>query len=153
MALKLECAAFKDGERIGDRHTCEGANVSPPLNWSGAPAETRSFLLLCEDPDAPGRSFPHWAAYNIPADRQGLPEGAGVSGAQGFDQAVNGFGKQAYGGPCPPRGHGTHHYHFRLHALKTARLKVAAGTSFRNLAEAARPHIIETAELIGTYSR
>lgn len=165
MALRLTSPAFGNNTRIPDRHTCEGEDLSPPLQWSGAPSGTKSFVLLCDDPDAPGGTFHHWAMYDIPADQTELHEGyateahvAEVGPAVGIDlrkvhQAVNGFGNASYGGPCPPPGHGTHHYHFRLLALDVDRLELEQQADCPAVAAAARPHAIEETELTGTYSR
>lgn len=154
MAMRLASSAFAQGAEIPKRHTCEGDDISPPLEWSGAPSGTRSFLLVCDDPDAPSGIFRHWAAYDIPADRSGLREGYGPESLEdGFRQAINGFGKPGYGGPCPPPGHGVHHYHFRLSALSEATLPVASSASCGEVIAVARPYVIEFVELIGTYAR
>jgi Raf kinase inhibitor-like YbhB/YbcL family protein len=123
--MQLRSSAFSDGGPIPWRFSCEGDDLSPPLQWSNTPAETRSFVALCDDPDAPAGTWHHWAAYDIPADRTMLPEGAGRSGGgEGLKQAINDFGQPGYGGPCPPHGHGPHHYHFRLLAISSASLIV-----------------------------
>jgi Raf kinase inhibitor-like YbhB/YbcL family protein len=154
MALRLSSSAFVHGERIPRRYTCEGEDISPPLAWSGAPAGTKSFVLLCDDPDAPRGTWHHWAAFNIPADRAALEEDFPTHATVGsVRQAVTDFGRPGYGGPCPPRGHGTHHYHFRLLALSVAKLDLPLDATFAQVAAAAKPHVIGTAELMGTYSR
>jgi Raf kinase inhibitor-like YbhB/YbcL family protein len=110
---------------IPRRFTCDGEDLSPPLDWSGAPAGTRSFVLLCKDPDAPAGTWHHWAAYDIPAGQTALAAGgAGHAESQGFKQAINDFQRPGYGGPCPPRRHGPHHYHFRMLALSVDRLAI-----------------------------
>jgi len=126
--------------------------VSPPLDWSDAPAEARSLVILCDDPDAPAGTWRHWAAYNIPVDRAGLPEGA-ARHAVGFSQALNDFGRPGYGGPCPPRGHGPHRYHFRLLALSTDHLRVGRDPPCRDVEREARKHLLAEAVLIGVYER
>jgi Raf kinase inhibitor-like YbhB/YbcL family protein len=152
--MRLTSSAFSDGGAIPRRFTCEGENLSPPLRWSDAPAETRSFAVLCDDPDAPAGTWHHWAAYDIPTDRATLAEGAGRSGgAAGLKQAVNDFSRAGYGGPCPPHGHGPHHYHFRLLALSSASLTVHKGPSCRDVEREARKHLIAEAALIGLYER
>ena len=113
--MKLVSSAFADGAAIPRRFTCDGENLSPPLQWSGAPAGTRSFVLLCDDPDAPAGTWHHWAVYDVPPVLTDLADGAALN--MKMKQAVNDFRKVGYGGPCPPRGHGPHHYHFRLLAL------------------------------------
>jgi Raf kinase inhibitor-like YbhB/YbcL family protein len=112
--MQLGSSAFANDATIPRRFTCDGEDLSPPLDWIGTPAETHSLVLLCDDPDAPAGTWHHWAAYDIATDRAGLAEGATLyADRQGFKQAVNDFHRSGYGGPCPPRGHGPHHYHFR----------------------------------------
>src|SRR5438094_9131345 len=118
MTLTLRSPAFNDGERIPDRHARNHGNVSPPLQWSGEPDGTRSFVLVVEDPDAPRGLFRHWAAFDISPDRHRLDEGAGGRG-DALSQGANDFGDTGYDGPQPPQGHGPHHYHFRIAALDT----------------------------------
>lgn len=153
MALQLSSSAFEQGAEIPKKYTCEGDNVSPPLRWRDPPPGTRSYLLVCHDPDAPGGTFRHWAAHEIPTERLELKEGDGNERSEGLEQAVNGFGKAAYGGPCPPEGHGVHHYHFRLMALSEPSLPVASDASCAEVEAVAEPHIIAEAELVGTYQR
>lgn len=154
MTLSLASPAFKANGAIPEQYTCEGADQSPPLAWRGAPKETRSFALVCLDPDAPNGVFHHWAVYDIPADMTGLPAGFSSRKEAGeAKEAVNDFRKAGYGGPCPPRGHGPHHYHFQLFALGAAGLTLPAEAGCRDVIEAARPHTIERAELIGVYER
>jgi Raf kinase inhibitor-like YbhB/YbcL family protein len=121
--MRVRSSTFSDGGSIPRRFTCEGENLSPPLHWSDAPAKTRSFAVLCEDPDAPAGTWHHWAAYDIAAERTALPEDACRHGGKdGLKEAINDFGRSGYGGPCPPRGDGPHHYGFRLLALSTDRV-------------------------------
>jgi len=154
MVMVLTSTAFGDGERIPELYTCDGADISPPLRWSGVPAGTRSFAILCDDPDAPGGTWTHWAAFDIGADadrlRESFPKGSRVDHVR---QALTDFGRTGYGGPCPPRGHGVHHYHFRILALDVERLDLPARATFEDVAEAAEPHMLEQATLTGTYSR
>ena len=154
MALVLSSPAFANGQKIPTKYTCDGKNVSPPLQWSGAPSETRSFVLILEDPDAPSGVFRHWAVYNLPPECTALPEGVGKgSRAAQLEQGVNDFGHARYDGPCPPAGHGTHHYHFRLAALDTPRLAVAPAAKVADIWQAAAPHNLAETELVGTYAR
>jgi Raf kinase inhibitor-like YbhB/YbcL family protein len=154
MAFQLSSAAFKDGERIPDRYTCTGQDISPPLAWSGAPEGARSFALLCDDPDAPGGTWHHWAVFDLPADTRSLPEAYPTDATVGTSrQAVNDFRRTGYGGPCPPPGHGVHHYRFRLLALTVARLDLDAKARCLQVEAAARPHILAEARLTGTYAR
>lgn len=154
MALDLTSPAFGQGEEIPRKYTCGGDNVSPPLGWNGTPDGTRSFVLLCNDPDAPGGTFRHWAAYDIPPDRLELREGHGPETLHdGVRQAINDFGTPGYGGPCPPEGHGAHHYHFRLMALSEPSLPLAPGCSCEEVEAAAERHVFAETELVGLYQR
>ncbi|MFC6488030.1 YbhB/YbcL family Raf kinase inhibitor-like protein [Nitratireductor sp. GCM10026969] len=152
MAFTLESPAFSDGGRIPDKYARDGQNVSPPLVWKDAPAGTRSFVLVVEDPDAPSRLFRHWGVYDIAAERDRLPEGT-TAGAktESLGHGVNDFGNPHYDGPQPPKGHGVHHYHFRLVALDTETLHCDGKAKVGDMLEEARPHIIAEAELVGTY--
>jgi len=152
--MQLSSPAFGDGGAIPDRFTCDGKNLSPPLAWDGRPFGARSFAVLCEDPDAPSGLFRHWAAYDIPIDLTGLPEGAALQAAAlGFLQGVNDFRQIGYGGPCPPRSHGQHRYRFRLLALSTDRLPVGDRPTFDDVEAAARPHLLAETVLTGLYER
>ncbi len=152
--MHLSSPAFSDGQRIPRRFTCDGEDLSVPLRWSDAPAETRSFVLLCDDPDAPAGVWHHWAVYDIPPDRTELAEGVGRPGAKSrLKQAINDFGRTGYGGPCPPRRHGDHHYRFRLLALSIDRLPVGATPSCQEVERQARPHAIAEAKVVALYDR
>lgn len=152
--MRLTSGGFSDGDAIPRRFTCEGEDLSPPLQWRDAPAGTRSFILLCDDPDAPAGTWHHWAVYDIPADCAAIPEGAGRHGGrEAFKQAANDFGRRGYGGPCPPRGHGPHRYHFRLLALSTDHLAVRKDPSCRDVEREARKHLVAEAILVGSYQR
>jgi Raf kinase inhibitor-like YbhB/YbcL family protein len=153
MALTLRTPAFADGNRIPAQYTRDGANLSPPLTWSGAPDGTRSFALIVEDPDAPNGTFYHWAIVNIPPDRDGLAEDAGETPAAGMRFGLNDFGNARYDGPEPPRGHGTHHYHFRLAALDIPALAVSERTKVPDIWREVTRHVLATAEIVGTYER
>jgi hypothetical protein len=152
--MRLTSSAFANDAQIPRRYTCDGDDVSPPLEWSGAPDATRSFVLLCDDPDAPGGTWHHWAAYDIPSEQTRLVEGAAQhSGNYGFQQAINDFQRIGYGGPCPPRRHGRHRYHFRLLALSIEHLPVRGDPSCRNVEGEARKHALAEAVLVGLYER
>ncbi|HEX2494079.1 MAG TPA: YbhB/YbcL family Raf kinase inhibitor-like protein [Steroidobacter sp.] len=153
MPLQISSPAFAEGSAIPKKYTRDGENLSPPLKWSGAPRGTRSFALLCEDPDAPSGTFRHWAVANIPAEENGLSEGMGAARAHGGDVGRNDFGRSAYDGPAPPRGHGLHHYHFRLAALDIEELEMSENKSAGELWRAVEPHILAQAETVGTYQR
>jgi Raf kinase inhibitor-like YbhB/YbcL family protein len=154
MTMQLRSSAFDDGAAMPRRFTCEGGDVSPPLNWSDPPVAIRSFVVLCDDPDAPARTWHHWAVYDIPAERTGLLEDAARHrDKEGFMQALNDFGRPGYGGPCPPRSHGPHHYHFRLLALSTDHLRVRKNPPHREVEREARKHLLAEAVLVGLYER
>ncbi|MBB4038734.1 hypothetical protein GGR34_000363 [Microvirga flocculans] len=152
--MQLRSDAFHDGAVIPDRYTCDGADLSPPLRWDGAPEETLSFALLCLDPDAPRGTWHHWAAYDIPAEMRELGPGAAQAAARhGFRQAINDFRKHGYGGPCPPRGGGPHHYRFHLLALDVAHLPMAGDSLCQDVEREARRHLLAEARLMGVYER
>jgi Raf kinase inhibitor-like YbhB/YbcL family protein len=156
MTFNLSSSAFAPNGSIPSKYTCEGEGVSPPLSWSGVPANTKSLALIVEDPDAPDPAKPtrvvsHWVAYNIPANATGLAENASKAGMPaGSAQGSNERGAPAYMGPCPPIGR--HRYFFKLFALDT----VLAGLSNpkkADLEKAIQGHTLGTAELIGTYAK
>lgn len=151
-AMVLTSPAFAHGKAIPSRFTCDGDDFAPPFAWSGAPAETQSFALVCHDPDAPSGDWYHWAAFDIPADATSLSESLGPKKAP-IHEASNDFGKRGYGGPCPPGGHGRHHYHFTLYALDVPHLALPGSVHCREVERAAKAHALSTAKLIGTYSR
>lgn len=153
MAFELTSPAFPPGGAIPQAHTCDGADRSPPLRWSGAPADTKSFALVLDDPDAPAGIWVHWVLYGVAGTARELPPGvaprervAGV-GVQG----VNDFGNVGYGGPCPPRGP-AHRYSFTLYALD-ADPGLPPGRTKAQLERAIRGHILGRAELTGLYER
>ncbi|HEV8582090.1 MAG TPA: YbhB/YbcL family Raf kinase inhibitor-like protein [Thermoanaerobaculia bacterium] len=147
-AMVLTSTAFAAGQAIPKRYTCDGDNVSPPLAWSGAPAAAKSFVLIVDDPDAPGGTFTHWIVFNLPPATRSLPEGAKALPA-GAGEGVNGFGKTGYGGPCPPRGR--HRYVHQLYALDS-RLSLEKPTR-KQIDAALQEHVLARAVLMGTYQR
>jgi Raf kinase inhibitor-like YbhB/YbcL family protein len=152
MAFELISTALAHGESIPRRYTCDGEDISPPLQWSDPPAGTQSFALTFDDPDAPAGTWTHWALYNIPADASALPEGVPAD-AELPDGSLNGensWRRMGYGGPCPPGG--THRYVFHLYALDTA-LDLEAGAGEKQLLQAMEGHILAQAELMGPYTR
>ncbi|HWE21653.1 MAG TPA: YbhB/YbcL family Raf kinase inhibitor-like protein [Hyphomicrobiaceae bacterium] len=152
--MHLSSPAFSDAQRIPRRFTCDGEDVSVPLRWSDAPADTRSLVLLCDDPDAPAGVWHHWAVYDIPPDWTELAEGIGRREAKsGLKQAINDFGRSGYGGPCPPHRHGPHHYQFRLLALSVDHLPVHGRPLCQEVERQARKHAIAEATLVGLYER
>jgi Raf kinase inhibitor-like YbhB/YbcL family protein len=154
MPLMLSSPAIPPGGAIALQYTCDGADISPPLTWSGVPQGTGSLVLVVSDPDAPSGVFYHWAAYEIPAGSPGLAAGYSTNHpGTGFREARNDFGKVGYSGPCPPRGHGIHHYHFRLLAIGRPTLELQPPATALDVLRAAQPYVIAQAELIGTYHR
>jgi Raf kinase inhibitor-like YbhB/YbcL family protein len=154
MPLTLISTAFRQAGDIPQKYTCDGENISPPFAWSGAPEGTRGFLLTCDDPDAPGKIFHHWAAYDIPPHWPGLNEGHGAESlANGFRQAINDFGKPGYSGPCPPLSDRPHRYHFRLNALSESSLPVGPSVTCVEIIALASAYILEFVELVGFYQR
>lgn len=147
MPLSITSMSFRNEEPIPQRFTCDGVDLSPPLSWSGMPKGTRSFALICDDPDAPMGTWVHWVAFNIPATATGFMEG---KVPEGTILGVNSWGKPGYGGPCPPGG--THRYFFRLFALDT-RLDLPRETSTEGLTKAMDGHVLAQVELMGKYSR
>lgn len=148
--LTLTSADFRPGDTIPRAFTCEGQDISPAFRWTGVPAGTRELLLVCEDPDAPRGVFRHWAIYGLAPETDGLDQGIPPRFGQ---QAVNDFGKPGYAGPCPPRGHGEHAYHFRLFALRQPITGARPDATCAEILALARPHVIETAELVGHFGR
>ncbi len=144
--LKVSSSAFDGHRQIPERHTGDGEDVSPPLEWSGVPEGTQAFAVVCHDPDAPlVDGFTHWVAYGIPKDATGLPEGA-----DDITHGTNSFGNAGYNGPAPPPGHGPHHYYFWVYALDSD-LDLDPGLDRRGLHEQIEDHVIEQARVIGTY--
>lgn len=151
-AMELKSTAFKEGELIPVKYTCDGVDISPPLEWGSVPAETKSLALISDDPDAPVGTWVHWVYYNIPADTKSLPEKIlpQAKPDTGGVQGVNDFRKIGYGGPCPPGG--THRYYFKLYALD-ANLDLSSGASKKDLLNAMEGHVISQAQLMGKYKR
>jgi Raf kinase inhibitor-like YbhB/YbcL family protein len=144
--LRIESPAFKGHGPIPERHTSDGEDVSPALQWSGVPDGTKAFAIVVHDPDAPlVDGFTHWVAYGIPGDAEGVSEGASevVAGS-------NSLGNAGYNGPAPPPGHGVHHYYFWVYALDDDP-DLPPGLDRRALLEQIEDHVIEQARVIGTY--
>jgi Raf kinase inhibitor-like YbhB/YbcL family protein len=150
--MQLTSSAFENGGRIPKEHTGEGGDVSPALQWANPPDGTKGYALVCHDPDAPlikpgTYGFVHWALYNVPGSVNSLPEGVAD-----YVCGNNDFGKQQYGGPMPPEGHGTHHYFFWLFALSSD-VQLESGLSMWDLLAKIEPDVIGMNRLVGTYSR
>ena len=156
MALILTSPAFANNGAIPKQYTCEGADISPPLRWSGAPQGTKSFALIVDDPDAPDPRAPkitwvHWVVYNIPADANELAEGAAKKGlAAGAQQGLNDWKRADYGGPCPPIGR--HRYFHKLYALDTVLPDLGHATKAQ-LLDAMKGHVAGEVQLVGTYQK
>ena len=153
MDIELTSTAFAHNSPIPVKYTCDGEDVSPPLNWTGAPEGTKTIALICDDPDAPMKTWVHWVLYCIPPDTTSLEEG--IPGKEtlpnGSRHGINDFRRHGYGGPCPPRGK-PHRYFFKLYALDTE-LELKPGARKKDLLKAMEGHIIGKGELIGTYQR
>ncbi len=152
--MKVESQAFREGEVIPIKYTCEGEDLSPPISWSEVPAGTKSFVLIMDDPDAPIGTFTHWIVYDIPPDIRSLREGIPKSEKTGiFKQGLNDFGFTGYGGPCPPKGHGYHRYFFKVFALDLNTLDLPASANRRQVEERMKGHVIGEGYLMGRYKR
>ncbi|MGB5289740.1 MAG: YbhB/YbcL family Raf kinase inhibitor-like protein [Ignavibacteriaceae bacterium] len=152
MEIKLTSTAFKEGEFIPEKYTCDGENVSPPLEWNGIPAATKSIALICDDPDAPIGTWVHWVIFNIPASVNKLNENVPLNKVleDGTVQGNNDFRKIGYGGPCPPGG--THRYFFKIYALDK-RIELVPGATKAELIKEMEGHILADGKLMGTFSR
>jgi Raf kinase inhibitor-like YbhB/YbcL family protein len=150
--MKILSPAFEDGKKIPSKYTADGINVSPPLEWKSVPDETNSLALICDDPDAPAKTWVHWVIFNLPAHLTGLPENVSPVTVlpDGAKQGKNDFGKIGYGGPAPPSG--THRYYFKLYALDT-QLKCESIITKKELLAEMEGHILAEAQTIGTYQR
>lgn len=146
--LTLTSDAFQNGQPIPTQFTCDGADRTPALKWDEPPAGTKSFALIIDDPDAPSGTFRHWGVFDIPASARSIGDDQHVG-----TEVANDFGKPGYGGPCPPKGHGPHHYHFKLFALNTEKLGVPSSAKVADVENAANRHAIAQGELVGTYER
>jgi Raf kinase inhibitor-like YbhB/YbcL family protein len=152
MPLTIRSPVFHEGGSIPARYTCDGEDVSPPLEWTGIPTGVKTLALTCDDPDAPSGLWVHWVVFDLPPSANGLPEGVPptpeISG--GGRQGKNDFRKTGWGGPCPPSG--THRYVFTLYALDSTP-GLPAGATRQDLLAAIKNHVVGEATLTGTYSR
>jgi Raf kinase inhibitor-like YbhB/YbcL family protein len=150
--MEIKSSSFKQGEMIPSQYTCDGRNISPPLQWSDAPPDTKSFALICDDPDAPVGTWVHWVMFDIPGTITGLPENVSR------EEEINGLGRNGknswpqvgYDGPCPPGG--THRYYFKLYALD-AMLNLKPGATKEELLKAMKGHVLAEAQAMGKYKR
>jgi Raf kinase inhibitor-like YbhB/YbcL family protein len=146
--LNLSSSTFRDGQPIPSQYTCDGADETPALHWGEPPQGTKNFALVINDPDAPSGTFRHWGVYDIPASARSIGGGQRIG-----TEVKNDFGKPGYGGPCPPKGHGAHHYHFKLFALDVDHFDLGPNAKVQDVENAATRHAIAQGELIGTYER
>ncbi len=155
MSFTITSSSFGNGTVIPKQYTGEGEDISPELSWSGAPDGTKSFVLICDDPDAPNGTWTHWVAFDIPADLAMLRSGAkkGTSLGHGIKQGKQDFGNTGYQGPMPPRGHGRHRYYFTLYALDRASLDLSEGTERSKVERAMQGRILGKTQWMGTYER
>lgn len=142
--MTIRSSAFSENASIPKKYSCDGENVSPPLELKELPRNTESLVLICDDPDAPGKTFLHWLAYDIE------PTGSIAEGQSVGTEGKNDFGKNGYGGPCPPGG--THRYYFRVYAVDT-KLGIKPGASRADVESAMSGHVLDQAELMGRYAR
>ena len=151
-AMQVTSTAFKEGQSIPRQYTCDGVNISPPLEWNGVPKSAKTIAIIADDPDAPSGTWVHWVVYNLPAENIGLVENLPLTEnlkAGGF-QGKNDFQKIGYGGPCPPSG--THRYFFKVYTLDSE-LPLKAGATKADIEKAMQGHIVAQTQLMGTYSR
>ncbi|MFQ5682250.1 MAG: YbhB/YbcL family Raf kinase inhibitor-like protein [Candidatus Binatia bacterium] len=153
MAMELKSSAFQNSESIPRRYTCDGADLSPPLNWQNPPPGTKGFALIVDDPDAPIGTWVHWVIYDLPAETKELAEGISPSEIlpNGAKQGINDFRKVGYGGPCPPHGP-AHRYFFKLYALDE-QTNLKPRPTKGQLLDAIKGHTLSETQLIGHYKR
>ncbi len=150
--MELTSTSFKNGEFIPRKYTCDGNDISPPLNWDKVPEGTKSFAFISDDPDAPMGTWVHWVFYNLPPDLRSLQEGIPLDRQlkDGAMQGMTDFKRPGYGGPCPPGG--VHRYFFKLYALDSL-LNLKPGATKSEVTKAMHGHILSQCELMGKYRR
>lgn len=150
--MEITSSAFNEGSMIPAKYTCDDIDISPPLKWSKAPEGTKTFAIICDDPDAPAGTWVHWVLYNLPADTNELSEDIPTveSLSNGAKQGKNDFGRIGYGGPCPPGG--THRYYFKIYAL-AEKLNIESGVTKSELLKAMQGKILSEGKLMGRYKR
>ena len=153
MTIKIRSSAFADGQPIPPKYTCDGEDVSPPLSWDRAPEGTKSLVLICDDPDAPGGTWEHWLLYDLAATTRDLPEAVPAKEVvlNGAKQGRNDFKQIGYRGPCPPPG-GAHRYYFKIYALDR-QLSLEAAAPKNEVEKAMNDHILAVRKLMGMYER
>ena len=152
MALTIKSSAFEAEGMIPSKYTCDGADISPPLEWTGVPDDAESLVLISDDPDAPGKTWVHWVLFNLPPEVSSLKEDMPKDKTldNGAVQGVTDFGRNGYGGPCPPGG--THRYFFKLYALDTT-LDLGPSAKKRDVINAMEGHVLAEGQLMGKYAR
>ncbi len=153
MTIRLTSSAFSEGAAIPARYTCDGQDISPPLKWSNIPPGTKSFALVCDDPDAPVGIWVHWVLYGLPGSASALQEGLPTAETlvNGAKQGLNDFRRIGYGGPCPPGG-SPHRYFFKLYAL-SVELDLPPKATKKDLLQAMEGRILAEGHLMGTYQK
>ena len=152
MGLMVKSSAFKEGEMIPKKYTCDGEDISPPLSWEGVPDGTKSIAIICDDPDAPMGTWVHWVLFNLPPGTNTLSEAVPPEAVleNGARHGINDFRKLGYGGPCPPGG--THRYYFKIYALDIV-LGLQSGASKADLLKAMEGHVLSEGQIMGRYKR
>jgi hypothetical protein len=152
MAIQVTSSAFEEGGMIPKKYTCDGEDISPPLQWSGIPEGAVSLALISDDPDAPRGTWVHWVLFNLPPDTGSLQEKIPPLKTlpNGGIQGITDFRRIGYGGPCPPSG--THRYFFKLYALDT-KVDLNPGATKEQLLKAMKDHILAEGQLMGKYKR
>jgi Raf kinase inhibitor-like YbhB/YbcL family protein len=144
--IKITSPAFQEGGNIPAKFTCDGGNVTPPLQITGVPSQAKSLVLIADDPDAPSGVFTHWLVWNISPQTNSIGEASAPKGVHG----INDFGKTGYGAPCPPSG--AHRYYFRVFALDRE-LDLSSNAKRREVDAAIKGHVLAQGELMGRYAR
>ena len=152
-AIELKTDIFTNKGYIPERYTCDGEDVSVPLSWSGVPKNTKSLVVICDDPDAPFTTWTHWVLFNIPPSVTSIPEGGpkGRSIDESFSRGLNDFGEANYGGACPPKGK-PHRYFFKIYALDKT-LTLSKGANKKEIEKAMVGHILAEDQIYGLYQR
>ncbi|MGC9771806.1 YbhB/YbcL family Raf kinase inhibitor-like protein [Fervidobacterium islandicum] len=149
-------SVFKNGDFIPNKYACEGQDINPELAISNIPDGAKTIAIICDDPDAPIGIFVHWVLWNYPVTDSTMKIPEGLQKVEklpnGAMQGYNDFGRIGYNGPCPPKGHGVHHYHFKVYAVNTF-LELKGKVTKKDLEKALNGKIIAQAELIGLYER
>jgi len=152
MEIKIKSSAFEEDSMIPSKYTCDGSNISPPLEFSNIPNNTKSITIICDDPDAPMGIWVHWVLFDLSANIKNLDENIPRDKvlSNGAKQGINSGKRIGYDGPCPPSG--THRYYFKIYALDT-KINLGSGISKQELENAMRGHILDQGQLMGKYKR